>query len=68
MPRAIAVIAAAFFVAALATPFATAATTEVNVRIEGKSETFFEGPNRTASEPPRTRSRRKSAAATRPIR
>lgn len=44
MPRTIAVIAAAFFIAALATPFATAATTEVNVRIEGKSETLFEGP------------------------
>jgi hypothetical protein len=44
MRKAIAVIAAAFPIVALAVPCATAATTEVNVRIEGKSETLFEGP------------------------
>lgn len=44
MRNAIAVVAAALFVVALATPFAAAATIEVNVRIEGESETLFEGP------------------------
>ncbi len=44
MRAVIAAFSAAFLVAALAVPCATAATTEVEVRIEGKSETLFEGP------------------------
>jgi hypothetical protein len=44
MRTAIAAFSVALFVLVLAAPVAPAAPTEVNVRIEGRSETLFEGP------------------------
>jgi hypothetical protein len=44
MRKAVAAIVVASLIVALAVPGASAATTAVNVRIEGKSETLFEGP------------------------
>lgn len=44
MRAVIAAFSVAFTLIVLAPPFATAAPTEVTVRIEGKSETLFEGP------------------------
>lgn len=49
MREVIAAFFAAFFIVAFAAPCATAAPTKVNVRVEGKSETLFEGP--TLAEP-----------------
>lgn len=44
MRAVLATLFVAFLIAVLAAPAASAASTEVNVRIEGKSETLFEGP------------------------